>query len=78
MAAKKTRQETFSSDLHDAEDVKDVVEGEDAVVDRHQTAQPRGGGHQQQHEGVSNGAAVETHDEPAMHSMTSYHVAADL
>lgn len=55
------KHKTFSSDLHDAKDIKDVVESEDAVVDGHQAAQPRGGGHQQQHEGVSNGAAVETH-----------------
>lgn len=48
-------------DLHDAKDVKDVVESEDAVVDGHQAAEPRGGGHQQQHKGVSNGGAVETH-----------------
>lgn len=53
------RENTFCSYLHQTENIKYVVERQDAVIDGHQTAQPGGGGYQQQQEGISNSATAE-------------------
>lgn len=45
---------TLCSYLHQAEDIEDIVDSQDAVVHSHQTTQPGGGGDQQQQEGVPN------------------------
>lgn len=44
--------------LYEAEDVENVIEGQDAVVHSHQTAQPGGRGNQQKQEGVADSSTV--------------------
>lgn len=46
----------LSSYLQNAENIKDVVEGEEAVIYSHQTTQPGGGGNQQEQKGISDGS----------------------
>lgn len=45
---------TFCSYLHEAEDIKYVVESQDAIIHSHQATEPGGGGHQQQQESIPN------------------------